>query len=47
MMIDKEKLKAFLIEMLDEANEIEVASGETPSAQEAINQILEWIDEDQ
>ena len=46
-MIDKEKLKAFLIEMLDEANEIEVASGETPSAQEAINQILEWIDEDQ
>jgi major membrane immunogen (membrane-anchored lipoprotein) len=46
-MIDKEKLKAFLIEMLDEANEVEVASGETPSAQEAINQIIDWLNEDQ
>jgi len=46
-MIEKEKLKAFLMEVLDEANEVEAASGETPSAQEAINQILDWLDEDQ
>jgi hypothetical protein len=33
--------------LLDEAEEVQVASGETPSAQEAIEQILEWLDEDQ
>jgi len=46
-MIDKEKLKAFLIEMLEQAEEVEAASGEIPSAQEAINQIFDWLDEDQ
>ncbi len=43
--MDKEKIKASLLEMLDQANEVEVSSGETPSAQEAINQIIEWVDE--
>lgn len=46
-MIDKDKLKNYLLKLLDEAEEVQVASGETPSAQEAIEQILEWLDEDQ
>jgi hypothetical protein len=45
--IDKDKLKNYLLKLLDEAEEVQVASGETPSAQEAIEQILEWLDEDQ
>ena len=46
-MIDKNELKNYLLKLLDEAEEVQVASGETPSAQEAIEQILEWLDEDQ
>jgi len=45
--IDKDKLKNYLLALMDEAEEVQVASGETPSAQEAIEQILEWLDEDQ
>ena len=44
-MIDQEKLQAFLIDMLEQANEVEVASGETPSAQEAIGWIIDWVDD--
>lgn len=44
-MIDQAKIKAFLIEMLEQANEVEVASGETPSAQEAIGWIIDWVDD--
>lgn len=44
-MIDKDKLKKYLLAMLDEADEVEAASGETPSAQEAIQQIIDWVDQ--
>lgn len=44
-MIDKIKLRTFLLEMLEQANEVEVASGETPSAQEAIGWIIDWVDD--
>ena len=43
--MDKEKLKKFLNEMLEQADEVEAASGETPSAQEAIGWIIDWLDE--
>jgi len=43
--IDKDKLKKYLLAMLDEADEVEAASGETPSAQEAIQQIIDWVDQ--
>jgi hypothetical protein len=45
MMIDQAKLKAFLIEMLEQAEEVEAASGEIPSAQEAIGWIIDWVDD--
>ena len=44
-MIDKDKLKNYLLKLLDEADEVQAASGETPSAQEAIEQIIDWIDQ--
>jgi len=44
-MIDKIKLRTFLMDMLEQANEVEVASGETPSAQEAIGWIIDWVDD--
>jgi hypothetical protein len=44
-MIDKDKLKNYLLKLLDEAEEIQAASGETPSAQEAIEQIIDWVDQ--
>ncbi len=44
-MIDKDELKKYLLAMLDEADEVEAASGETPSAQEAIQQIIDWVDQ--
>lgn len=33
------------MDMLEQANEVEVASGETPSAQEAIGWIIDWVDD--
>jgi predicted transcriptional regulator len=45
MMIEKEKLKAFLMELLDQANEVEADTGEIPTAQEAIGWIIDWIDQ--
>lgn len=44
-MIDKDKLKNYLLKLLDEAEEVQAASGETPSAQEAIEQIIDWVDQ--
>ena len=44
-MIDKDKLKNYLLKLLDEADEVQAASGETPSAQEAIEQIIDWVDQ--
>ena len=44
-MIDKDKLKNYLIKVLEEADEVQAASGETPSAQEAIEQIIDWVDQ--
>lgn len=44
-MIEKEALKAFLMELLDQANEVEADTGETPTAQEAIGWIIDWIDQ--
>ena len=44
-MIDKDKLKNYLLALMDEADEVQAASGETPSAQEAIEQIIDWIDQ--
>jgi len=44
-MIDKIKFRTFLMDMLEQANEVEVASGETPSAQEAIGWIIDWVDD--
>ena len=44
-MIDKNKLKNYLLKLLDEAEEVQAASGETPSAQEAIEQIIDWVDQ--
>ena len=44
-MIDKDKLKNYLLALMDEAEEVEAASGETPSAQEAIQQIIDWVDQ--
>ena len=43
--MDKEKLKKFLNEMLEQADEVEAASGEIPTAQEAIGWIIDWLDE--
>ena len=43
--MDKEKLKKFLNEMLEQADEVETASGEIPTAQEAIGWIIDWLDE--
>ena len=40
-MIDKN----YLLKLLDEAEEVQAASGETPSAQEAIEQIIDWVDQ--
>lgn len=44
-MIDKNELKNYLLKLLDEAEEVQAASGETPSAQEAIEQIIDWVDQ--
>lgn len=44
-MIDQKKFKAFLIELLDQANEVEADTGETPTAQEAIDWIIAWVDD--
>lgn len=44
-MIEKEKLKEFLMELLDQANEVEADTGETPTAQEAIGWIIDWMDQ--
>ena len=44
-MIDKIKFRTFLMDMLEQANEVEVASGETPSAHEAIGWIIDWVDD--
>lgn len=44
-MIDKNELKNYLLKLLDEADEVQAASGETPSAQEAIEQIIDWVDQ--
>ena len=44
-MIDKDKLKNYLLKLLDEAEEVQASSGETPSAQEAIEQIIDWVDQ--
>lgn len=44
-MIDQAKLKSFLMKMHDQADEVEAASGETPSAQEAISWIIDWVDD--
>lgn len=44
-MIEKDKLKNYLLKLLDEAEEVQAASGETPSAQEAIEQIIDWVDQ--
>ena len=44
-MIDKNELMNYLLKLLDEADEVQAASGVTPSAQEAINQIIDWIDQ--
>jgi hypothetical protein len=43
--IDKNELKNYLLKLLDEADEVQAASGETPSAQEAIEQIIDWVDQ--
>jgi len=45
MQMDKEKLKKFLNEMLEQADEVEAASGEIPTAQEAIGWIIDWLDD--
>lgn len=44
-MIDKNELMNYLLKLLDEADEVESASGVTPSAQEAIQQIIDWVDQ--
>ena len=44
-MIDKEKLKSFLAEMLEQADEVEASTGITPTAREAIGWISDWIDD--
>lgn len=41
--MDKEKLIAFLIEMHEQADEVEADTGETPTAQEAIGWIIDWV----
>jgi len=44
-MMDKEKLKAFLLEMKEQADEVEASTGEQPTAQEAIGWIIDWIED--
>lgn len=43
--MDIEKIKAFLTQMLEQANEVEASTGITPTAQEAIGWITDWIDD--
>jgi hypothetical protein len=43
-MMDKDKLKAFLLKMLEQADDVEAQSGETPTAQEAIGWIIDWVE---
>jgi len=43
--MEREKLKSFLVEMLEQADEVEASTGEQPTAQEAIGWVIDWLED--